>query len=117
QVVTVDFEVNTDSASCLQSSGCAHSRPLQPGLALLKLDETTLLTGISFPPFPSFPISPSPGSRGGECGEFGECLWRASAKERVLGDELAVRSCRIADTRIWYVFALWPTDLLSVATA
>src|SRR5215469_5118103 len=114
QVVTVDFEVNTDSASCLQSLGCAHSRPLQP--VFLKLGESSSLTGISFPPFPSFPISPLPGSRSGECGECGECLWRASAKERVLGDELAVGSCPDADTRIWYVFALWPTDLLSVAT-
>ena len=29
QVVTVDFEVNTDSASCLQSFSRAHIRPLQ----------------------------------------------------------------------------------------
>src|SRR6516225_1257782 len=39
QGVTVDFEVNTDSASRLQSLGRVHIRPLQPGL--LKLDETT----------------------------------------------------------------------------
>ena len=63
QIVTVQFKVNTESAGCDESLDCAHSSPLQPALAFLKLDEATSLTGISFPPFPTFPISPSPGSR------------------------------------------------------
>jgi hypothetical protein len=75
QIVAVQFNLNTESAGCAESLGCAHSRPLQPSLSLLKLDEATSLPGISFPPFPTFPISPSPGSRGGECGECGECFW------------------------------------------
>jgi hypothetical protein len=94
QIVVVQFKANTESAGCAKSLDCAHSRPLQPGLALLKLDDTTSLTGISFPPFPSFPILPSLGFRFGECGECGECFWSSPDIESAQsGEGFVTRIC------------------------
>ena len=100
QIVTVDFEVNTDSASRPQSLGCAHSRPLQPGVALLALDEITSFTGFGeiFPLFPLIPRFAVAGvlSRGmwGMRGMFlaGVQHWR---------DEAPAKSCPDTDTWIW----------------